>query len=124
MPQPRRVKPDSINGWKCLDISPTNIAKPMTVTFDKVCAAINSLPGGYCEPDGAFGWNPSVDRVTRIGRTLHAFDERIMCVEIFGSIDPADWAAFAEHFGLASELVVQVVEHGVFLEAADFMACL
>jgi hypothetical protein len=120
MPLPRPARGEPIFGWKCLDLSPTDIAEPMTVMFDEACVSINSLPGGYCEPDGAFGWNPSADRVTRIGGTLHAFDERVMCVEIFGSIDPVDWANFSGHFGTDSELVVQVVERGVFLPSTDF----
>jgi len=31
--------------------------QPIPVEFDQVMTRFNRLPGGYCEPDGAWGWN-------------------------------------------------------------------
>lgn len=93
---------------------------PIPIEFDEVMARFNRLPGGYCEPDGAWGWN-TADQMTRTGGTMQAFGEQVMCVETWGQIAARDWPRLLEMFGLSSDsAVVQLVEQGVFLSADSF----
>ena len=97
-----------------------DLSQPIPVDFDEVMARFNRLPGGYCEPDGAWGWN-TADQQTRTGGTMQAFGERVMCVETWGQIAPRDWWPLLELFGLNAETaIVQLVEAGRFLSAEEF----
>lgn len=98
----------------------TGLNEPIPSDFDRVMERFNQLPGGYCEPDGAWGWN-TADQLTRTGGTMQAFGERVMCVETWGQIAARDWPCLLEMFGLSSDTtVVQLVEQGTFLAAESF----
>lgn len=94
--------------------------QPIPVEFDQVMARFNQLPGGYCEPDGAWGWN-TPDQQTRTGGTMQALGEQVMCVETWGQIAPRDWLPLLELFSLTPQTaIVQLVEEGRFLSADEF----
>lgn len=94
--------------------------QPIPIKFDEVLARFNQLPGGYCEPDGAWGWN-TPDQQTRTGGTMQAIGELVMCVETWGRIAPRDWEPLLGFFGLTLQTaVVQLVEEGRFLPAEEF----
>jgi len=97
-----------------------SLVRPIPIEFDEVMDRFNRLPGGYCEPDGAWGWN-TPDQLTRTGGTMQAFGEQVMCVETWGQIAARDWPKLLELFGLSSEsAIVQLVEQGIFLSADSF----
>jgi len=94
--------------------------QPIPVEFDQVMTRFNRLPGGYCEPDGAWGWN-TPDQQTRTGGTMQALGEQVMCVETWGQIAPRDWLPLLELFSLTPQTaIVQLVEEGRFLSAEEF----
>jgi hypothetical protein len=98
-----------------------NLNEPIPIAFDRVMERLNQLPGGFCEPDGAWGWN-TTDQSTRTGGTMQAFGEQVMCVETWGQIHPRDWSALLDLFGLTeSTTVVQLVEQGRFLSGREFI---
>ncbi len=98
----------------------SDLTKPIPMDFDQVMQRLNQMPGGYCEPDGAWGWN-TPDQLTRTGGTMQAFGEQVMCVETWGHIAARDWPHLLDLFGLSSDTtVVQLVEQGVFLSAETF----
>jgi hypothetical protein len=96
------------------------LSEPIPIEFDRVMDRFNQLPGGYCEPDGAWGWN-TADQLTRTGGTMQAFGEQVMCVETWGQIAARDWSRLLELFGLTMDTaVVQLVEQGTFVSAEAF----
>ncbi len=96
------------------------LSQPIPIQFDEVMTRFNQLPGGYCEPDGAWGWN-TADQQTRTGGTMQALGEQVMCVETWGQIAPRDWLPLLGLFGLKPQTaIVQLVEEGRFLTAEEF----
>lgn len=103
-----------------IPLDPAALRDPLTIQFDTARNRLEALAGGYCEPDGAWGWN-SPDGRTRVGGTLHAFDERLICVEAIGMLADPDWDQWLQLLDLpTADTIVQLVEQGRFLTSAAF----
>lgn len=105
---------------------------PFSVSFEQIRAAFETLPGAYCEPDGAMGWNPSGDE--QLGGTIHCgmhrspaggsgreTREQVVCIELFSSLERTSWRRWVESLGVdPGGLAIQLAEEGRFVSLAEF----
>lgn len=111
------LRPD---GARTLVLESADLQQPFPCTFETLVAGLSSLPGAWCEPDGAFGWYPSADGSEELAGTIHCLDHRVMSVEMHMGLSPGHWQQVAALVRLHSPFIIQLAEQGVFVEEAEF----
>lgn len=113
---------------------------PFPLDFEGICRAIEQLPGAYCEPDGAIGWNPSGSE--HLGGTIlcgignpggnpalpsgsltpeSSAVEQVVCLELFSSLSRDNWRRLLGVLAIPPEqLEVQLAEQGLFLGVEEY----
>jgi len=93
---------------------------PFAATFEEMCQRIGTIPGAYCEPDGAIGWNPSRDGSESLGGTIHCIDSRVMCVELFARLHLKNWKTLHLAISSGTPTIIQLPEQGRFVSVEDY----
>ncbi len=123
------------------------LQEPFAISFEEMCRRFETLPGAWCEPDGAVGWNPPRETGgdgalengalengagdngpgengpgQYLGGTLHCLDERVMCVELFVHLRQQNWLRMLDALmGEERRIAIQLAEEGVFVSPEGFL---
>ncbi len=89
-------------------------------TFEEMCRQIEQLPGAYCEPDGAIGWNPATDGSESLGGTIHCIDDRVLCVELFSRLGLENWKRMHPLISGNARTVIQLPQQGRFVSVDEY----
>jgi hypothetical protein len=93
---------------------------PFSITFEDVCRRLSELPGCYCEPDGSFSIGTAA---WRIDGALFDRDGALLYIELRGACPPDVMKAIIGVLGGPyADLVFQLPERGVWLNADEFLA--
>lgn len=100
-----------------LNVANADLYLPWEITFEQAVAALELLPGMFCEGDGAWVWHPA--RGSQVEGVLFDRAERLAYVELKGSCAGQDIDRLANALNPTGHaLVVQLAREGVFLDWA------
>jgi hypothetical protein len=108
-----------------LQVTPAQLAKPLPITFEESCAALEQLPRMFVEPDGSFVWVSSAGEPRwQVDGQLVDRGGRLMLVDLKGECTGKALQSLLDALGgHRSPLMFQLVRQAVFLDEAQFRCC-
>lgn len=102
-----------------LSVANADLYLPWEISFEQAVAALELLPGMFCEGDGAWVWHPARDR--QVEGVLCDRAERLAYVELKGSCAGEDIDRLAKALNPSSHgIVVQLPREGAMLNWATW----
>ncbi len=97
-----------------IQIAGVDLMTPWAISFEAAIHALESLPGMFCEWDGAWIWHPT--RASQVEGVLYDRDSRLAYVELKGQCTGAEIDRLREAIHQGNQaLVVQLVQEGIVL---------
>ncbi len=97
-----------------MNVASADLYLPWEISFEQAVAALELLPGMFCEGDGAWIWHPARDR--QVEGVLFDRVERLAYVELKGNCAGDDIDRLAKALNPSGHaLVVQLPREGALL---------
>lgn len=112
-----------IGALRTVELSGAELFIPWDNSFEAAITALETLPGMFCEWDGAFVWRPARDR--QVEGVLFDRDGRLAYLELKGNCTRDEAGRLAAALNPAGRLlIVQLPREGVFLTWSDWLRML
>jgi hypothetical protein len=98
------------------------MTRPLPITFEVAVEKLGSLPRLYVEPDGSFVWvSGGSDDLWQLDGMLWDRGEALQYVELKGYCSQAAWQQLIATLPVdTGMLLVQLIEHAVYLSESEF----
>lgn len=112
---------EGANESQSLPLSPTQLTRPLGVSFEEACEALSRLPRMFCEPDGSFVWRSAEGPPWQVDGVLYDAGPQLMYVELKGSCPAGEFDRLLSAFGHQRvPLVFQMLREGIVLGETAF----